>query len=490
MKLHRSTLLALLVLLTSCTTSGLPQEPEDSITATSTLLFAGDVMLGRGIAPIAATDPEGLFADVSFVVRSADLAFANLESPLTDLPHVSTNPYALEAPPNLAFLLSGAGFDAMTIANNHAGDAGRPSVIDTIQALEAAAIGAVGGGADGAEAARPRYFATAAGLTVASLAFDASQTGIEASSGPGIVHWNRESARKMVAEARAASDIVVVSMHGGVEYEADSDPAFLQQATDLASWGVDVVWGHGPHVVQPTRVIDPDGDGRMTVVSTSLGNFLFDQQPIETQRGAILETLIADEGVVAFRIGVTDHADRRVHFVEWEPPATDAVLLGLDWWTPVEPYSLAPTVRDTPRDFGAGDVVDAGRGYVRGNDEIDLVVSFRRPFEETAITRLFPDRNWMDSAGRSAHLGVYRPQDYRQWWVAGSLFRPIGALAVCDGGIAVAYSELDDAATVATGAFRWQEFGFVGAIELAGSGSPACADIDRNGASDPLVIER
>jgi hypothetical protein len=96
----------------------------------------------------------------------------------------------------------------------------------------------------------------------------------------------------------------------------------------------------------------------------------------------------------------------------------------------------------------------------------------------------------VDSAGRSAHLGVYRPEDYRQWWVAGSLFRPIAALAVCDGGIAVAYSELDDPATVATGAFRWEGFGFAGAVELTGNGSPACADIDRNGESDPLVLKR
>ncbi len=64
------------------------------------LLFAGDVMLGRGVAKIAAADADGLFAEIRFEVASADIAVANLESPLTSRPHdPAFGPNALEAPP-------------------------------------------------------------------------------------------------------------------------------------------------------------------------------------------------------------------------------------------------------------------------------------------------------------------------------------------------------------------------------------------------------
>src|SRR5512134_3904640 len=58
------------------------------------LLFAGDVMLGRGVAEL---DPTTLLEGVRYVVSSADLAVANLESPLTGRPHLSSaGPNALE----------------------------------------------------------------------------------------------------------------------------------------------------------------------------------------------------------------------------------------------------------------------------------------------------------------------------------------------------------------------------------------------------------
>src|SRR5438132_12004486 len=121
------------------------------------LLFGGDVMLGRGVAPVVARDPASVFAGIRFAVNSADLAVANLESPLTRRPHLPAfGPNALEAPPGSARLLAAAGFDAMGIANNHAGDAGPATVADTMRALAAPGLGVVGAGRTAAEAFRPR----------------------------------------------------------------------------------------------------------------------------------------------------------------------------------------------------------------------------------------------------------------------------------------------------------------------------------------------
>ncbi|MGB9359454.1 MAG: CapA family protein, partial [Acidimicrobiia bacterium] len=92
-----------------------------STPAAVTVILAGDAMLGRNVAPIVAADPDGLFADVRHEIRRADIAAVNVESPLTDRPHTSPNPYALEADPQSANLLAAAGFDIAGIANNHAG---------------------------------------------------------------------------------------------------------------------------------------------------------------------------------------------------------------------------------------------------------------------------------------------------------------------------------------------------------------------------------
>jgi poly-gamma-glutamate synthesis protein (capsule biosynthesis protein) len=133
-------------------------------------------MLGRDVEPVATLDPVGLFEDVRFVVGEADIAATNLESPLTFRPHLHSGVHALEADPRLAALVGAAGFDVFGIANNHAGDAGPESVLDTVEALAERGLVAVGRGSDEAAALRPVVVAPS-GLRVAYLAFDATGQG-------------------------------------------------------------------------------------------------------------------------------------------------------------------------------------------------------------------------------------------------------------------------------------------------------------------------
>ncbi len=448
-------------------------------------------MLGRGVAALAADDPDELLAGVRLQVASADLAVANLESPLTGRPHdPHFGPNALEAPAATAGLVARAGFDAMSVANNHSGDAGPGTVTDTLRALSGAGLRAVGGGGSAAGAFAPRLVETG-GLRVALLAFDGTGQGPRA--GPqsaGVAWWDDARARAAVALARSSADVVAVGIHGGAEYVPATDPYLMRLARVLASWGADVVWGQGPHVVQPVTVIDPDGDGRPTVVATSLGNLLFDQHAPGTRAGAILEVLAGADGVRAYRVGSTDHTGGPVRFVGWQPPAGSATELDGAWWMLASP--VVPAAVERPRtvaDF-EGDVVDAAIGDPDGDGRRDLVVAFRRPFSPTAVSALLPRDGLVDRRGRSAHLGLYRPLDLRPRWVAGTLLRPVAAVAPCDGSIAVAYSTLDDPAVTGAGAWRWGGFGFLPLPDLPGRGVPACSDVDGDGRLDPLVLER
>jgi hypothetical protein len=261
----------------------------------------------------------------------------------------------------------------------------------------------------------------------------------------------------------------------------------MRLARRLAAWGVDVVWGQGPHVVQPVRIIDAQRDGRPTIVATSLGNLLFDQHLPGTQRGALLEVLVSADGVRAFRVG-SARATAPVQFLGWRLPQGDAAALEGEWWSLAR--AVVPVAKKRPRSLAGfrGEVVDAAIGDPEGNGGRQLLVAFRRPFRPTNISPLVPRSELVDRRGLSAHVGLYRPRDLRPLWVAGTLLRPVAAVAACDGAIAVAYSTLDSRAIVGAGAWRWGGFGFLTLTELPGRGIPACANID--GMLDPVVLAR
>lgn len=453
------------------------------------LLFAGDVMLGRGVAPVAKTSPYDLFARIRFEVSSADLAMANLESPLTTRPHLAAKgPDALETRPSSARLLALAGFDAVTIANNHAGDAGPETVSDTMRALEAAKITVVGAGSSPEQAFAPRIV-WAGGLRVALLAFDTTGQGPRARKGrPGVAWWDEALARKAVESARSRADVVVVALHGGAPYAPETDPYLIRVGRLLTSWGTDIVWAAGPHVVQPVHLIEGRG-GRAAIVATSLGNLIFDQHIPGTRRGALLEVLVGADGVRAYRVGSTI-ATAPTSFLGWKAPHSDAVALEGDWWTLARPVTPAPVRRPRNLIRFKGKVTAAAIGAAEGNRERQLVVSFRRPFRPTNVSVLVQRRLLLDRHGLTAHIGLYRPRDLHPLWVAGTLLRPVARLAVCDGSLAIAYSTLDNPSIVATGAWRWGGFGFTPQSDLNGPGIPACADVDGDGRLDPLILKR
>jgi hypothetical protein len=445
--------------------------------------MGGDVMLGRRVGAIATADPQSIFADVAAVVAAADLAIANLESPLTLRPHTSSNPYRLEADPAHAALVAGAGFDLMAVANNHAGDAGPASVTDTLQALQDHGVTPVGGGRNAAAAHSP-VIRRIGEVTLAFLAFDVSRAGLAATATSGIADWDPDRAREAVTAAAVVGDVVFVGIHGGVDEWQGTDPLLDPVARELVAWGADVVWGHGPHVVQPITVLDRP-DGRRALVATSLGNLLFDQQVAPNNRGAVLEVLVDGDGLIAWRRGRTRNDDLRVHFAAWEPPAGDAALLAGDWWTLARPFADRATAVLPPR-FEHGDVVAASLGAVTGGDDRLLLASYRHPPRPVPWDpRSLP----VDTAGRSAHLGVFTT-DGAPVWMARRPPRPVGRVAACDGSAAFAYTELDDPTVVAAGAGAWNGFGFSLPGELPGPGEVGCADVDGDGSLDPIVTGR
>jgi len=467
------------------------------------ILLVGDVMLGRGVADVASLDPSSIFADVAPIFERADLTLANLESPLTARDLLDGVANDLRADPVTARLLAGAGFDVATMANNHAGDAGLEGVADTVAAADAAGLVIAGVGTDARDALAP-IFLEAAGVTVAIVAADATGASRQPRDphpdpdpgpDPGaaarhvVAAWDDDLVAGAITSARDAADVVIMSLHAGAEYLDVPDRDTALRAARLVDLGVDVVWGHGAHVRHPIEVV---GAHRFAVVATSLGNLLFDRQLVPgTGTGTVLEVLAGADGVVAMRTGTVRHAHGRVGPVTWDPPVGDAVAFDDGWFdllaTPrVEPMPDPPPV---PGIVAPHDVVAVASGDVDVDGLTETVVSFRRPARPTALQKALPTITWIDRAGRSAHLGVYTSSG-AQRWVAGSVARPVAALAVCDGAVALVHDSLDDQAIMATGAWWWNGFGFDELPDLPGAGTAECADVDGDGDTEPIVTGR
>ncbi len=259
----------------------LPGEPH---VPSRTLAFVGDVMLGRGVAQALDGDWEAAFAGVQPWLARADLAFANLESPLTTAPLLPSSPsvgetegglYDLRAPPEAVAALRAAGFDVVSLANNHALDAGGVGLAETVATLDAVEIAGV---ADWS----PVYQSTNLPI-YRIIAFDDSLTPLDL-----------EAAAGAVASAAERADVVIVSIHWGGEYQAAPGPRQQAVASALAAAGADLIVGHGPHVLQRVEWVGE------TLVAYSLGNFLFDQPyPADCRWGAILRVTLQGDRIVA-----------------------------------------------------------------------------------------------------------------------------------------------------------------------------------------------
>ncbi|HDQ70804.1 MAG TPA: CapA family protein [Chloroflexi bacterium] len=280
---------------------------ERQASPTLTIAFVGDVMLGRRVAQYVEGDWTAAFAAVQSHLSKADLAIANLESPLTNAPPVSDG-YDLRAPPEALVALQAAGFDAVSLANNHALDAGERGLQEMIDTLTSANIVPLLASKRLAIDPNRAAFATHTPITI--LAFDDSVNPLDV-----------EAAAEIVAEAvdRAANAPVIVSIHWGGEYQAAPGPRQRAIAARFAQAGAAIIVGHGPHVLQRVEWIDN------SLVAYSLGNFLFDQPyPLDCRWGVILHVTMRDERVVAVTATPTVAERGRVRLAR--PEEAQAIL--------------------------------------------------------------------------------------------------------------------------------------------------------------------
>lgn len=266
-------------------------EPQEA-----TLVAVGDMMLSRTVAKRMRQYGAGYpFASTTVFLRDADIAFGNLETSITPGPEVQPFEMSFRADPEAALALKSAGFDVLSLANNHTPNFGREGLADTLRYLNKQGIAHVGAGIDGVEAAKPAFI-TVKEITFAFLAYNDHDV-VPASYEAGLDHagtalMDIEAMTNAVYAAQQYADIVIVSMHSGNEYEPapnDSQTAFAHAAIDA---GAEMIIGHHPHVVQTAEVY------RGKYIFYSIGNFIFDQMwSQETREGLVLKATFTKTGL-------------------------------------------------------------------------------------------------------------------------------------------------------------------------------------------------
>ncbi|MHB8622924.1 MAG: CapA family protein [Sulfuricaulis sp.] len=271
---------------TSCTTAILPGIGVTAKANHSEIRIAavGDIMLGGTAAP----EMQKYGYDYPFQrvkpLLQQQILFGNLEGPLTNADTAVPNKkYVYRSPPEMvAPAFARAGFNIVSLANNHSLDYGPQGLEDTRAALEKAGIQAVGAGLNETQARMPAYIKVD-GITVAFLAYSlVFPAEFWAGSGmPGTAFGHEKNVRADVTAARQKADIVVVSFHWGREDQVNTQDYQTLLAHAAIDAGASVVLGHHPHVLQG---VERYKDG---VIVYSLGNFVFGSYSKTASRGVI-----------------------------------------------------------------------------------------------------------------------------------------------------------------------------------------------------------
>lgn len=254
------------------------------------LIFTGDIMLSRSVGNKMKTENnyQWPFLKIANYLKKADLVFGNLESPISNRGIKVGSIYSFRADPEVVDGLKFAGFNYLSVANNHIGDYNRVAMEDTFKILKENKINYVGGGFSEAEANNP-VIAEIKGVKIALLAYTALGARYTEAKreNSGIAWLNQEKMVESIEKAREKSDFVIVSVHFGEEYQKNSN-SFQKNIAHIAiDSGASLIIGHHPHVVQE---IEQYKNG---YIAYSLGNFVFDQLFSEdTMAGLILEVIL------------------------------------------------------------------------------------------------------------------------------------------------------------------------------------------------------
>jgi hypothetical protein len=254
----------------------------------------GDVNTDTSYIPALAVEGHAhAWSGLDGLFREDGLTVINLECTPSDLGEPHDKDYVFRCDPDSLAAMREAGVDVASLANNHSGDHGERALVDGLTRLEAAGVTPVGVGRDVMEAASPAVFEVG-GWKVAVLGFGGVIPAFDwlaAEGRAGMADGDTiDTMAEAVRAADAVADLVVVTIHWGVERDLQPRPMDRERAEAMIEAGADVIFGHHPHRLQPLELV------KGVPVAWSLGNFVWPDLSPESSTTAIARVVVAPDG--------------------------------------------------------------------------------------------------------------------------------------------------------------------------------------------------
>ncbi len=263
------------------------------------LIMVGDALIHSAVYADAHSngkyDFRNMLSEIKPIVSKYDLAFYNQETILggTEL-GLSTYP-SFNSPYEVGDAFLDAGFNIVSLANNHTLDRGEKAIINSRNYWNSKGV-LVNGSATSEKERNDIKIYERNGITYSMIAYTTTTNGINRKKDYFVNIYNKEQVEKDIKKIRSKVDLLMISMHWGEEYYQGITNEQREIANYLSTLGVDIIIGHHPHVIEPIEYMGN------TLVIYSLGNFISAQVGTERLTGLMVSLEINKEIVEDNRV--------------------------------------------------------------------------------------------------------------------------------------------------------------------------------------------
>ena len=264
-----------------------------------TIAAVGDLMMSSWI--IDYVNEMGVdypFDSTRTILASADIAIANLEAPLTaEGERFEDKKYTFKVPPHFVEGIAGAGFDVVTMANNHIVDYGCQGVMSTIDILNGAGIKSCGAGENRRQACSPTFI-DVNNVRIAFVGFSMTfpDEFWATADTCGTCYPTEDLLARVISECERQADFTVASFHWGAEKHTEPRQYQINFGRRAIDFGADLVLGHHPHVLQGLELY------KNKLIAYSLGNYVFASYSNVARTSLILKTKIDADGLILAKL--------------------------------------------------------------------------------------------------------------------------------------------------------------------------------------------
>lgn len=190
-----------------------------------------------------------LLGDTQTLITQSDFSLCNVEFPMSDHPtHAKKTGPVLGAKTSAIDFFSNAGFDLLSLANNHIKDYGEQGVKSTLKVAQDANLPTVGAGLTLEEAKRG-YVKQLGDITLGVMAFAEQEFNIASSTSAGANYLDPYTDFERIQAFKDQVDYLIVLYHGGIEYYEYPSPLLQKKCRKLVESGADFVTCQHSHII-------------------------------------------------------------------------------------------------------------------------------------------------------------------------------------------------------------------------------------------------